>query len=56
MDGLNGRVTAPAPEALGEAIQFLAADARRAASLGDAGYERARQVTWAGVIETLVSA
>jgi len=49
-------VTSPDPEALGDAIRFLAADSRRAASLGDAGYERARQVTWAGVIEALVSA
>ena len=54
VDGVNGRVTAPDPEALGEAIQFLAADRRRAASLGDAGYDRARQITWAGVIEALV--
>ena len=37
VDGVNGRVTAPDPEALGEAIRFLAADARRAAALGDAG-------------------
>jgi glycosyltransferase involved in cell wall biosynthesis len=56
VDGVNGRVTSPDPEALGDAIGFLAADSRRAASLGDAGYERARQVTWAGVIEALVSA
>jgi len=56
VDGVNGRVTSPDPEALGDAIRFLAADSRRAASLGDAGYERARQVTWAGVIEALVSA
>jgi len=54
VDGVNGRVTAPDPEALGEAIQFLAADRRRAASLGDAGYDRARQITWTGVIEALV--
>ena len=54
VDGVNGRVTAPDPEALGEAIQFLAADRRRAASLGGAGYDRARQITWAGVIEALV--
>ena len=56
VDGVNGRVTAPDPEALGEAIRSLAADPDRASSLGDAGYERARQVTWKGVVEALVSA
>ena len=54
VDGVNGRVTPPDPEALGEAIRFLAGDTRRASSLGDAGYERARQITWAGVVEALV--
>jgi glycosyltransferase involved in cell wall biosynthesis len=56
VDGVNGRVTPPDPAALGEAIGFLADDRRRAAALGDAGYERARTVTWAGVIEALVGA
>jgi glycosyltransferase involved in cell wall biosynthesis len=54
VDGVNGRVTAPSPEALGDAIGFLAADSRRAAALGEAGNERARQITWAGVVEALV--
>jgi glycosyltransferase involved in cell wall biosynthesis len=54
VDGVNGRVTPPDPEALGEAIRFLAGDTRRASSLGDAGYERARQITWSGVVEALV--
>jgi glycosyltransferase involved in cell wall biosynthesis len=54
VDGENGRVTAPEPEALGEAVRFLAADPARAAALGDAGFERARSVTWTGVIEALV--
>jgi glycosyltransferase involved in cell wall biosynthesis len=56
IDGVNGRVTAPEPDAIGEAVGFLAADAGRAASLGDAGRARARQVTWTGVIDALVSA
>ena len=55
VDGLNGRVTAPEPGALGEAMQFLHDDKTRAASLGDAGYQRARLVTWAGVIDRLLS-
>ena len=54
VDGVNGRVTAPVPEALGDAIGFLSADSQRAAALGEAGYERARQITWAGVVEALV--
>lgn len=54
IDGVNGRVTVPEPEALGEAMGFLAADQARAAALGDAGCERARTVTWAGVVEALV--
>jgi len=56
VDGVSGRVTAPTPEALGEAIAALVADRANAAAMGDAGYERARSVTWAGVIESLVSA
>jgi glycosyltransferase involved in cell wall biosynthesis len=35
--------------------QGLAADKARAASLGDAGYDRARAITWDGVIEKLVT-
>jgi glycosyltransferase involved in cell wall biosynthesis len=52
--GVNGLVCAPAPEAVAEAINRLAADRSRAASLGDAGFERARSVTWDGVIERLL--
>ena len=40
---------------LAAAINALASDRRRAAALGDAGYERARTVTWDGVIEKLLS-
>jgi glycosyltransferase involved in cell wall biosynthesis len=56
IDGVNGRVMPPGPESLGEAVSFLAADRARAANLGGAGYERARLVTWNGVIEALVQA
>ena len=55
VDGVNGCVRAPEPGAFAEAINGLARDKRRAASLGDAGYERARTITWDGVIEQLVS-
>ncbi len=53
-DGVNGAVSAPEPEAIASAINRLAADRARAARLGDAGYERARQITWEGVIESIV--
>jgi len=48
-------VRAPEAERFAEAVNALAADRRRAASMGDAGYDRARTITWDGVIEKLVS-
>jgi glycosyltransferase involved in cell wall biosynthesis len=55
VDGVNGFVRAPDPEAFAEAINALAGDRRRTAAMGDAGYERARTITWDGVIEKLVT-
>jgi glycosyltransferase involved in cell wall biosynthesis len=54
-DGVNGFVVAPEAAPIAAAINALAADRRRAAALGDAGYTRARAITWDGVIEKLVS-
>jgi glycosyltransferase involved in cell wall biosynthesis len=54
VDGVNGWVTPPEPAAVGDAIGRLHADRTRASALGQAGYERARTITWAGVIERLV--
>ena len=54
-DGVNGFVTEPAAEALGAAISRLAGDPRRAQSLGDAGYDRARVITWDGVVDRLMA-
>jgi glycosyltransferase involved in cell wall biosynthesis len=54
-DGVNGFVCDPAPEAIGDALGRLAADRRRAAAFGDAGHERARRITWDGVVEKLVT-
>jgi glycosyltransferase involved in cell wall biosynthesis len=54
VDGVNGYSCEPDPVPLGEAVARLDADRRLAASLGDAGYERAREITWTGVIERLV--
>ena len=54
VDGVNGSIITPQPESLADAINRYAADRRRAASHGDAGYDRASLVTWDGVIEKLV--
>ena len=55
LDGVNGLVRPPEADAFADAINLLARDRARAASLGEAGYERARTITWDGVIEKLVS-
>ena len=55
VDGTNGYVCEPAPQALADAIQHLSDDKRRAAALGDAGHEVAARITWEGVIEALVA-
>jgi glycosyltransferase involved in cell wall biosynthesis len=54
-DGITGLVCDPTPEALGAAIARLAADPRKAASLGQAGYERASAITWDGVVDRLMA-
>ena len=54
-DGVSGLVVEPTPEAIGGAIARVAGDRRLAQSLGDAGYERARPITWDGVIERLMA-
>lgn len=54
VDGESGYVTAPDPDAVGAAIARLAADRPRAARMGEAGFERARLITWPGTIERLV--
>ena len=53
-DGVNGMIVDPSAEAIAAAVNQLAKDRARAARLGDAGFERARLVTWDGVIEKLV--
>jgi glycosyltransferase involved in cell wall biosynthesis len=55
IDGVNGHVTPPDPEALGAALADLHSHRDRARAFGEAGYDRARTVTWAGVIERLVT-
>lgn len=53
-DGTTGVICPPDPEALAAAVARLDANRSLAAALGAAGYERARRITWAGVIEKLV--
>jgi glycosyltransferase involved in cell wall biosynthesis len=55
-DDVNGLVTSPDPDALAEAVNRLARDRTHAASLGDAGLQLARRITWDGVVERLVEA
>ena len=52
--GLNGYSCPPDAEAIAGAINELAGNRRLAGSMGDAGYDVARTVTWDGVIETLL--
>jgi glycosyltransferase involved in cell wall biosynthesis len=54
VDGENGLVVTPEPEAVAAAINALAADRRRAAALGEAGFDCAQRITWDGVIDRLV--
>lgn len=54
VDGQNGFVCAPEPEAIGAAFARLDADAALAARLGEAGHVTASAITWSGVIEQLV--
>jgi glycosyltransferase involved in cell wall biosynthesis len=54
VDGENGFVCDPDPASIGAAIATLDADRQLAARLGRAGLERARLVTWDGVVEQLL--
>ncbi len=54
-DGVTGRVTAPEPRAIGEAVAELHGARHVAARLGSAGRERAAAITWDQVIDRLVS-
>ena len=53
-DGVNGLICTPDPEAIAAAVNRLAADRSRVSSFGDAGFERARTITWDRVVEKLV--
>lgn len=54
VDDVTGIVVPPDPVALGAEITQLAGDPDRGRRLGDAGYERARRITWSDTIHRLV--
>jgi glycosyltransferase involved in cell wall biosynthesis len=54
IDGVNGLVAEPDPDALAAAVSRLADDRALARRLGEAGFERASLITWDGVVERLV--
>jgi len=55
-DGETGRVVRPEGAALGKAVAELLAHGALARRLGDAGFERVREITWKGAVEALLSA
>jgi glycosyltransferase involved in cell wall biosynthesis len=55
IDRVNGRVSAPDPGALADAIAELASDGARARAYGEAGYDWARHITWDDTIDRLVA-
>ena len=55
IDGVNGLICDPVPEALAVAVNRLGADRGAAARLGDSGFDLARAITWEGVVEALVA-
>ena len=55
-DGVSGVVCAPEADAVADALNRLVTDRGLAASLGEAGYEQVRHITWDTVIEKLVDA
>jgi len=54
-DGVNGVVCEPTAEAVGCAVNAFGSNRRRAAEYGGAGFERARTISWDGVIERITS-
>jgi glycosyltransferase involved in cell wall biosynthesis len=55
-DGVTGFIAAPDPGSLGAAMSRAVADAKRASSMGDAGFERVRGISWEDAIDRLMQA
>jgi glycosyltransferase involved in cell wall biosynthesis len=56
VDGVNGYVCDPTPDALAIAVNRLSADPAIAALLGERGHEIAESITWDNVVDRLVNA
>lgn len=54
VDGVNGIVADPVPASIADAIARLASNRSLARRLGEAGFERARAISWDGVVDRLV--
>jgi glycosyltransferase involved in cell wall biosynthesis len=55
VDGVNGYICEPTPEALAGAVNRLAGDPALAASLGERGHGVAASITWDSVIDRLTA-
>jgi glycosyltransferase involved in cell wall biosynthesis len=54
VDGANGLVAAPEPDALARAFRLLIDDQQTAATMGEAGAARAAQLTWPDTVRRLL--
>jgi glycosyltransferase involved in cell wall biosynthesis len=54
-DNVNGRVSAPRPEALAVALRELVEDARTAERMGQAALNRVSQMTWSNTVRQLLA-
>jgi glycosyltransferase involved in cell wall biosynthesis len=54
-EAVTGLVVDPTADAIGAAIARLAANRSLARALGDAGFDRARAITWDGVVDALMT-
>ena len=54
-NGVNGLVVEPTPETIAGAVAGLSANRPHAQSLGDAGYDRVRLITWDTVVDRLMA-
>jgi glycosyltransferase involved in cell wall biosynthesis/GT2 family glycosyltransferase len=55
-DGVTGRVTAPDPRAIGDAIDWFASHPDEAAAMGRRGHDAVAHITWDRVVSTLMHA
>ena len=56
VDGVSGAVSVPDAQSLGAAMAATVSDAKRAAAMGDAGYDRVRGISWDDAIDRLMRA